>query len=314
MANVLVTGVAGFIGSHTADALLAKGHRVWGIDNFRTGNRGNLENALRQGLEFGAIDMLDAGRVSRFIKGKDIDVVIHLGALVSVAESITDPDLNFRLNVEATHGIAEVARRHQVRRLVFASSAAVYGNEPALPVKETASPSPISPYGSAKLASEHLLLCYASTHGMVVRVQRYFNVFGPRQDVASPYSGVISIFTKELCGGRAVSIHGDGRQTRDFVNVADVARANVLAATKRGLATGVANICTGRSVSLRRLVSTLRGLCPGTPPPRFAAARPGDIRHSLGSPQRAKAQLGFRAERSLEAGLRELVRAVRAAE
>lgn len=308
MANVLVTGVAGFIGSHTADALLAKGHKVCGIDNLRTGKLENLRRALEGGLEFDKIDVLDGTRLDRFLKGKSIDVIIHLSALVSVAESIGNPELNFRLNIEGTHRIAEAAWRHGVKRLVFASSAAVYGNGQRLPVKESARLLPISPYGSAKLASEYLLLSYASSYGMVVRIQRYFNVFGPRQDPASPYSGVISIFVRNFIGRRVISIHGDGKQTRDFINVADVARANVMAATKRGVETGIVNICTGKSVSLLHLVGELDRLCPGSPPPAFSDFRPGDIRHSLGFTGLAMQQLGFVANRSLRAGLTEIVR------
>jgi UDP-glucose 4-epimerase len=210
--------------------------------------------------------------------------------------------------VEATHRVAEAARRHGIRRLVFASSAAVYGDSKALPLLETAAVSPISPYGSAKLASEQLLLSYAAAFGLTVRIQRYFNVFGPRQDPSSPYSGVVSIFIQRLARRLPITIFGDGLQTRDFIPVADVARANVIAATKARVATGVANICTGRRTSLRTLVRILRRQLPA-PAPRFAVARPGDIRHSAGSSRAAQRALGFKSRSEIGPSLRALAAA-----
>ena len=309
MARILVTGAAGFIGSHTVDQLLAAGHQVWGVDNLRTGRRDNLKGALARGLKFSEMDVLDAARLDRLVQRSRVDAIIHLAALVSVVESIRDPELNFRLNVEATHRVAEAARRHGVRRLVFASSAAVYGDSKALPLIETAVVRPISPYGSAKLASEFLLLSYAAAFGLTVRIQRYFNVFGPRQDPSSPYSGVVSIFVQRLARRLPITIFGDGRQTRDFIPVADVARANLIAATKTRVATGVANICTGRRTSLRMLVDIL-GRQLAAPAPRFAAARPGDIRHSAGSARAAQRALDFKSQ----TGIAESLRALAAAE
>ena len=310
MARILITGVAGFIGSHTADHLLRAGHRVWGVDNLRTGHMSNITGALAAGLEFGKFSVLDAARLERLVRQARVDAIIHLAALVSVNESISQPDLNFRLNVEATHTVAEAARHGRVPRLVFASSAAVYGNTKNVPVAETAALHPISPYGAAKLASEHLLLASAASYGMTVRVQRYFNVFGRRQDPSSPYSGVISIFVRKSCRGEPITVFGDGRQTRDFIAVDDVARANVLAATRPGVASGVANICTGRPASLRALLKHLSPL----PPVHFAPARPGDIRHSAGSTAAARRALGFTARSTMAESLPDLVRAERAGE
>lgn len=307
MARILVTGVAGFIGSHTADHLLRAGHRVWGIDDLRTGRMGNIAGAIESGLEFNRFSILDTRRLNRLVKQSRFDAIIHLAALVSVNESISQPELNFRLNVEGTHAVAEAARRGAVKRLVFASSAAVYGNTKEMPVKEDTAPSPISPYGSAKLASEYLLLSYAAAYGMTVRIQRYFNVFGRRQDPSSPYSGVISIFIRKLCQRRTITIYGDGRQTRDFINVDDIARANLLAATKPGIATGIANICTGRPVSLLGLISHLARLSP-LKPPRFEPARSGDIRHSAGSIAAARKGFGFRSQIAVAESLAELAR------
>jgi len=234
------------------------------------------------------------------VAAKKPDAIIHLAALVSVQESMTNPDLNYALNIHATHLVAEAARRHAVHRIVFASSAAIYGDTTDFPIRESTDKKPISPYGSAKLASEAILLGHGAAFGLTVRCQRYFNVFGPRQDPASPYSGVISIFDRRYRDGKGVTIYGDGQQTRDFISVHDVARANVLAATAPTVSSGVANICTGRATSLLEVISgggvsacppalirkhqpssagprapatsSIRSGRPSTPPPRSASA------------------------------------------
>jgi len=324
--KILITGAAGFIGSHTSDRLLAEGHAVLGVDNFRTGHRRNLEAALRHAPRFELVeaDVAEAGALDALCARFEPEAIIHLAALVSVQESIADPVLNHRLNVEATEHVAAAAAKHGVRRIVFASSAAVYGDAQELPIDETSPKQPISPYGEAKLRSESILLASAAaaTGGCVVRCQRYFNVFGPRQDPASPYSGVISIFQKCYAEGRAPTIYGDGQQTRDFISVYDVARANALAATSArasaatstssGLTSGIANICTGRATSLLDIVRIFSAQYPGVPPPVFAPARSGDIVHSLGDPARARADLGFEAEWPVERALTELIRSGRA--
>ena len=309
MAHILLTGAAGFIGSHTADQLLAQGHTVTGLDNFRTGHRSNLGAALKSPhFTLLEADTTDAGALAQHIATVRPDAIIHLAALVSVQESISNPALNFALNVQATQNVAESARLHGVRRIVFASSAAVYGDTTELPIREASDKKPISPYGAAKLASEALLLGHGAAFGITVRCQRYFNVFGPRQDPASPYSGVISIFERRYREGKPVTLFGDGQQTRDFISVHDVARANVLAATKPDITSGVANICTGRATSLLQIVDVFRRHHPQSPPPSHAAARTGDIIHSLGAPDAAAAALGFRAEVPVENGLAELIR------
>ena len=308
MAKVFVTGAAGFIGSHTCDQLLAAGHTVLGADNFRTGRATNLSAAKTHSrFSFAQCDLTEAGRLDGLVENFRPDAIIHLAALVSVQESVENPGLNFRLNVELTQCVAEAARKNGVKRVVFASSAAVYGNVREMPVRENADKYPISPYGAAKLASEALLLGHAAAFGFTVRCQRYFNVFGPRQDPASPYSGVISIFCDRLRAGKAPAIYGDGEQTRDFISVRDVARANVIAATAPGLVSGVANICTGEATSLNRLAATLRTLIGNAPEVVYGAPKPGDIRHSRGSPEGAEAQLGFKAEVTLEAGLTDII-------
>ncbi|MBI5690585.1 MAG: NAD-dependent epimerase/dehydratase family protein [Verrucomicrobia bacterium] len=310
MAHLLVTGAAGFIGSHTVDQLLHAGHTVTGVDNFRTGRRENLTAATTSPrFAFHEADIAAPGVLSSLVGTARPDALIHLAALVSVQESIQDPDLNFRLNVHATHLVAEAARMHRVPRLVFASSAAIYGDAPTQPIREDAPKAPISPYGAAKLASEVLLLGHGATYGITVRCQRYFNVFGPRQDPASPYSGVISIFARRFREGNAVTIHGDGCQTRDFISVHDVARANVLAATAPGLRSGVANICTGHATSLLDVLRVFQAEFPAAAAPVHGPARSGDILHSRGSADEALAALGFAPRVPVAEGLRELIHA-----
>jgi UDP-glucose 4-epimerase len=308
MSTILVTGAAGFIGSHTCDHLLAAGHTVVGLDNFRTGRRDNLQLAAQgAGFRLVAADLTEGDTLVRLTGEIQPDAIIHLAALVSVQESIQDPALNYRLNVHGTHLVAEAARRHGVRRVVFASSAAVYGDAGRSPLNEQAGIRPISPYGAAKLASESILLGHAVAFGLTVRCQRYFNVYGPRQDPKSPYSGVISIFGDRLRAGLAPTIFGDGEQTRDFIAVDDVARANVLAATTPQIRSGVANICTGRATTLNQLAAVLRGLVPDAPAAVLAPPKAGDIRHSLGAPDAARAELGFTAEVPLADGLAALL-------
>jgi UDP-glucose 4-epimerase len=309
MTHILVTGAAGFIGSHTADQLLAAGHRVSGVDDFRTGRRKNLANALTSsGFTLHELDVAMPDALAALVARIRPDAIIHLAALVSVQESINDPALNFALNVAATQHIAEAARLHGVKRIVFASSAAVYGDATERPIMEAAEKKPISPYGAAKLASEALLLGHGAAFGLTVRCHRYFNVFGPRQDPASPYSGVISVFERRYREGKPVMIFGDGQQTRDFISVHDVARANVIAATKAGIEPGVANICTGRATSLVQIVEVFKRRYPDAAPVVHAPARSGDILHSVGAPDAAMTELGFRAEVAVETGLEELIR------
>lgn len=315
MATILVTGAAGFIGSHTVDRLLKAGYDVVGVDNFRTGNRENLEPALEHGgFRLEEADCLDSERMLAVMREAEPEAVIHLAALVSVQESLENPSLNFQLNVEATHNIAIAATKVGVGRFVYSSSAAVYGNQRHLPIPEAAGGHPISPYGAAKLASEELLRGYGRSFGMTVACQRYFNVFGPRQDPSSPYSGVISIFEERFRAGEPVTVFGDGRQTRDFVSVHDVARSNEMAATNRLPSSCTQNICTGKRTSVLDLVVAFGRMYPDHPPPEFAEERSGDIEHSCGDPARASRSIMFNAEVDVGTGLRELIRGVPIAE
>jgi len=306
--KVIVTGAAGFIGSHTVECLLAAGHSVWGVDNFRTGRWENLVEARRhQSFEIVEMDVADEPTFVDFTGGVRPDVIIHLAALVSVPESIANPELNDRLTFQTTKAVANAAKRHQVGRIVFASSAAVYGNPVTAPISETDFVNPLSPYGSAKLASEKLLLEDSRRFGFHYRCQRYFNVYGPRQDPSSPYSGVISVFLDKLRCDSAPVIYGDGGQTRDFISVRDVSRANLIAATKPGIISGVANICTGAATSINELWHLLNLGRSNVLDPSYLPPRPGDIRHSCGSPLAALREIGFQPEVALEDGLQEIL-------
>jgi UDP-glucose 4-epimerase len=304
--NIIVTGAAGFIGSHTVDRLLVEGHDVVGLDNLRTGRLENLQGAFQSPkFRLKKMDITGRGWLADVVGKVKPQAMIHLAALVSVQESIANPELNHLLNVEATQLVAEAAAAHRVPRIVFASSAAVYGDCADERLQETSGKNPLSPYGSAKLKSEDILFECARQNNLAAVCFRYFNVYGRRQDPASPYSGVISIFRKQFSSGQPVTIYGDGEQTRDFVHVSDVARANVLAATIPGAASVVANICTGQTTSLNRLVEIFRGCFPEAPSPKYAAERPGDIRHSCGDPSLARTRFGFSAKIPIQEGLLE---------
>lgn len=303
--RILVTGGAGFIGSHTADFLIENGGEVLVADNLATGHLSNLEQHTdNPALRFEEMDVAYPAALSKAVASFQPQAIIHLAALVSVQESIHNPELNFERNVTATHRVIEAAREHSVPRIVFASSAAIFGDNPDLPLSETSQTHPLSPYGAAKLASECLLTGAAHAYGLGVIANRYFNVYGPRQDPASPYSGVMSIFFDRFKANQAVTVFGEGEQTRDFVFVRDVARINALAATATTANFECYNVCTGRSVSLLDLIAAFREQFPDAPAHQFAEARHGDIIHSLGNPDKASEHLGFRATTALDQGLK----------
>lgn len=298
----LVTGGAGFIGSHLVEALAAQGYEVRVLDNLSKGSRANLATVASE-IDFQPGDIQDEAAVARALDG--IELVFHLAALVSVPESVARPRQSVLNNDWGTLNLYRAAARAGVRRLVFSSSSAVYGDQPA-PHRETLPPRPQSPYAAHKLLGEHCGQVYKSLDGLEFVNLRYFNVYGPRQDPSSPYSGVVSVFMDRLKKRRAPVIYGDGLQTRDFIFVSEVARANLLAARVPAAAGLTFNVASGRSVNLNDLYRMLSGLAGRADlPPAYAPPRAGDLKHSAASVDLAEKVLGFASRFSLEEGLRE---------
>ncbi len=302
----LVTGGAGFIGSHIAGALLRQGASVRVLDNFSSGRRDNLSALAGFGdttrLEVLEGDLRDAAKVAEAVK--EVDIVFHEGAFVSVAESMLKPQECFDVNVGGTSILLDAAHIAGVQRVVIASSAAVYGDSHALPLNEMAPPRPLSPYAASKSADELYAAMYTQAFGLEVVALRYFNVYGPRQRPDSMYAAAVPIFIRRRLDGQPVTILGDGRQTRDLIYVSDVVRANLTAAAHAAAPGQIFNVCTGRETMLLDLLDVLDELCPGAPAPVFAPPRVGDIYKSLGNPEKALARLGFRAQTSLAEGLK----------
>jgi UDP-glucose 4-epimerase len=300
----LVTGGAGFIGSHIVEALLRQNHQVRVLDNFSSGKRENLPSTHNQ-LEILEEDICDAEAVARALAG--VDGVFHEAALVSVPKSVDHPESSFEINARGTFNVFDGARKAGARRVIYASSAAVYGDATELPVAESLAPRPLSPYGLDKLYGEQLGQLYSSLYGQEIFALRYFNVFGPRQDPASPYSGVISIFVDRLRSGKSMSIFGDGEQTRDFVYVGDVVEANLKAMFAKYQGFRAFNVGSGRQTSLNELFRELRHLSGSLTEPAYAAARAGDIRHSLADISLIRREIGYSPAFSLSEGLRLLL-------
>lgn len=307
-AHYLVTGGCGFIGSHLVDRLLAGGARVRVLDDLSTGRRENLDGAAE--LILGDV----ADRAALRAAMADVDGCFHLAAVASVARCHSDWAATHRVNLSASVDLFDLARPDMRDvPVVYASSAAVYGDNPALPLDETARPRPASAYGADKLACELHAYAGAVAHGLRSTGLRFFNVYGPRQDPRSPYSGVISIFRDRLARGEPITIHGDGTQSRDFVAVADVVEMLIRAMARlHGCAHGagtaeVVNVCTGEATPITRLAAELARLAGQRTAIRHTDPRPGDIRHSCGSPARAQALLGYRPRVALATGLADLV-------
>jgi UDP-glucose 4-epimerase len=291
----LVTGGAGFIGSHVVDALVAAGARVHAVDDLSTGRRGNLSGALERGAELHISDVTDQAMTSALMARLQPDVVLHLAAHIDARRSVDEPAFDARVNVAGTAAVMEGARRSGARRVVLASTAAVYGKPDRLPTPEQAPVQPLTPYGASKGAAETYLELYTRLYGLSTLSLRMANVYGPRQDPHGE-SGVVAIFSGAAGDDRPVTVFGDGRQTRDYVHVDDVATAFVAAAAAR--ATGVLNIATGVETSVLGLaralgVEVLHG--PG---------RGGEIARSCLDPSAAARVLGWHAQIPLSAGLR----------
>ena len=302
--RVLVTGGAGFIGSHIVEELLKDGASVRILDNFSSGKRTNVENFPGK-LEILEGDLRDAKAVHAAVR--EVDLVFHLAAFVSVTQSMLDPETCFAVNVGGTVTLLEEARRAGVRKVVLSSSTAVYGDTDIFPTTEETPLAPLSPYALSKQVNELYARLYTRTFGLPVVALRYYNVYGPRQRPDSDYAAAIPIFLRRLASGQPITIYGDGKQSRDFVFVKDVARANLLA-SKADAAGEAFNVCTGRETSLLDLLEELSEVSPTSPQVRFESPRPGDIYRSVGDPARAAAGLGFRAQTSLGSGLAETLR------
>jgi len=338
MSKFLVTGGAGFIGSHIVDALMADGHEVVVLDNFSSGK---LENLIVNPTQLVEGDIRDAETCLKAAEG--CDGIFHEAALVSVPDSINRPRDNHDINITGTLNVLEAARVNGVKRVVFASSAAIYGDNPELPKHEEMLPEPKSPYAMAKLTGEYYLKVYAECFGLETVALRYFNVFGPRQDPSSMYSGVISIFSERIAKGLPITIYGDGEQTRDFINVADVVSANLLAMTTVKIvqdveavktegdiststfnegsarfnehsvstcgsaAFNVFNVATGKSTSLLSLLENVEAVVGQTVERNFLPVRNGDIQHSRADISKARNILGYTPGVELKEGLGKLI-------
>ncbi|CAD5108902.1 NAD-dependent epimerase/dehydratase family protein [Zestomonas carbonaria] len=302
---ILVTGGAGFIGSHLVDALLAKGHAVRVLDNLSTGKRANLplDNPRLELLEG---DVADTALVRRAVAG--CRAVAHLAAVASVQASVDDPVATHQSNFIGTLNVCEAMREAGIKRVLFASSAAVYGNNgEGQAIDEDTAKAPLTPYAADKLASEHYLDFYRRQHGLEPAVFRFFNIFGPRQDPSSPYSGVISIFTERALAGTPIILFGDGEQTRDFVYVGDLVRVLAQALELPVLEVGAVNVGLNRATSLNQLLAAIRDVLGGLPEVRHAEARPGDIKHSRANNSRLLERFEFPEPTPIREGLARLL-------
>ncbi|MCC7535446.1 MAG: SDR family oxidoreductase, partial [Deltaproteobacteria bacterium] len=299
--KAMVTGGAGFIGSHIAERLVADGHAVRIYDNFTSGKRENLAH-LEGRVEVVEADVRDAPQLDYCCR--DCDVVFHEAAIVSVPYSVEHPQETHDVNIQGTFNVLEAAKRRGVKRVVFACSAAVYGDDPEMPKRESMRPAPMSPYGIEKLTGEHYLAVWSRLFGLETVSLRYFNVFGERQDPSSAYSGVISIFVDRALRGAPVTIFGDGGQYRDFVYVGNVVDANIRAATTPGIAGRTYNVGCGVKTTLLELLDTIERIVGSKVERKLADPRAGDIRESLADIARIRAELGYEPTVGVEEGLR----------
>jgi len=302
MATYLVTGVAGFIGSTLARELLTQGHEVRGLDNFSTGKRENVGEILGQ-IDLHEADLLDLNALHQACRG--VDYVLHEAAIPSVPRSVKDPLGNNRANVDGTLNLLVACRDAKVKRVVYAASSSAYGDTPTLPKREDMPPNPISPYAVAKLASEYYMTSFYSCYGLETVCLRYFNVFGPRQDPTSPYSGVLAKFITQMLSGEHPTIFGDGKQSRDFTYIENVVSGNLLAclAESGKVAGKVINVATGRKTDLYETFVILKKLIGYTGDVKYGPERAGDVKHSLADISRAEQLLAYHPKVDFEEGL-----------
>jgi len=299
--NYLVTGGAGFIGSHISEALVRRGHRVRVVDSLVTGYARNV----RDGVEFVQGDLADPAVAKGAVAG--MDYVIHQAAIPSVPRSVEKPEESHRANIDGTLQVLLAARSAKIKRVVFAGSSSVYGDTEVLPKTEAMPTNPLSPYALQKLMGEMYLQMFTRLYGLETVTTRYFNVFGPRQDPGSPYSGVISLFIKALSDGTQPVIYGDGEQTRDFTYVTNVVDGVLRAAETPGVGGEVFNVATSSRTSLNQLLATLKKIFGSNVEPIYRESRAGDVRDSQADISKAQQMLGYQPTVGLEEGLRKTV-------
>ena len=304
MAVYVVTGGGGFIGSHIVEELLRRNEIVRVIDNFSTGKWENLE-PFEGGAEIIEADIAEGKNLPRFLEGADY--VIHQAALPSVPKSILDPVKSHHANVNGTLQLLNASREANVKRVVYASSSSVYGDSPTLPKHEGMMPNPLSPYGAQKLFAEIYCQVFSRAYGLETVSLRYFNVFGPRQDSTSQYSGVLALFIPAVLQSKRPTIYGDGLQSRDFTYVQDVVEANLLACAVPGVAGQVFNVACGDRITVNSMLQQINKITGKDIAPIYADPRPGDIEHSQADITRAKEHLGYQPKVSFEEGLRNTI-------
>ncbi|HLW88863.1 MAG TPA: SDR family oxidoreductase [Terriglobales bacterium] len=306
MSLYLITGIAGFIGSTLARGVLEQGNQVRGIDNLSTGRRENIAE-IRGRIDLREADLLDLKSVQEACQG--VDYVLHEAAIPSVPRSVRDPLESNRANVDATANLLVAARDAKVKRVVYAASSSAYGDTPTLPKREDMFPSPISPYAVAKLASEYYMTSFWRCYGLETVSLRYFNIFGPRQDPGSPYSGVLAKFITQMLKGEQPVIFGDGKQSRDFTYSENVVNANLLAceAPANQVAGRVFNVATGTRIDLNETFQVLKKLTGYSGEVRYEAERGGDVKHSLADLSQSQKHLGYKPTVSFEEGLRRTI-------
>jgi len=306
MARYLITGIAGFIGSSIARALLAQGEQVRGVDNLSTGRRENITEILDR-IDFREADLLDMEAMKKACTG--VDCVFHQAAIPSVPKSVRDPLGSNQANVDGTVNILIAARDANVKRVVYAASSSAYGDTPTLPKHEEMKPSPISPYAVAKLASEYYMVSFYRCYGLETVCLRYFNIFGPRQDPTSPYSGVLAKFITQMLAGEQPTIFGDGKQSRDFTYIDNAVHANLLAAKAPAdqVAGQVFNVATGTRADLNETFEILKKLTGFSGTVKYGPDREGDVKHSLADISSAENYLGYTPQVNFEEGLRRTV-------
>ncbi len=306
MARYLITGIAGFIGSSLARTLLDRGQQVRGVDNLATGKRENLVEIFER-IEFVEADITDLDAMGKACAG--VDFVLHQAAIPSVPKSVLDPLASNRASVDGTLNVLMAARDARVKRVVYAASSSAYGDTPTLPKREDMKPDPISPYAVAKLAGEQYMISFFRCYGLETVCLRYFNVFGPRQDPSSPYSGVLAKFITQMLRNNPPTVFGDGEQSRDFTYIDNAVEANLLACTAPAdqAAGQMFNVATGRRVTLNETFRLLQGLTGYAGKPIYGPERGGDIKHSLADIAKAKSRLGYKPKVDFEEVLRRTV-------